>query len=150
MRIANVRDFCVGLLYLIAGVTIAIGASSYRMGVASSMGPGYFPFWIGILLALTGLGLCIRANMWSGEAQPVGKFDLRVLLAIIGAVASFGLLLPRGGIIVAVVAVVAISSLASRNTSVLFTAATAIALSAISVLVFVVGLGLRFPVFPRL
>jgi hypothetical protein len=45
------KDMVAGLMFVAIGFAFAYGASSYRMGVVSSMGPGYFPFWLGILLA---------------------------------------------------------------------------------------------------
>ena len=49
------QDFVSGVMFIVTGAAFAILARSYRMGTAGSMGPGYFPFWLGVVLVLPGL-----------------------------------------------------------------------------------------------
>ena len=50
MKIKSQRDFFSGLLFIVAGAAFAWGASTYPIGRAARMGPGYFPFVLGVVL----------------------------------------------------------------------------------------------------
>ena len=50
--IKSQKDFFSGLMFTAAGVAFAVGAQTYTVGTAARMGPGYFPFYIGLLLVL--------------------------------------------------------------------------------------------------
>ena len=54
MKIKNYQDFYAGLMFVIFGGLAAWLSTSYSMGTGARMGPGYFPFWLGILLAVLG------------------------------------------------------------------------------------------------
>ena len=61
LQIRNQKDFAAGLIYVAAGAAFSIGALEYRMGDAARMGPAYFPFWVGILLAAVGMATVATA-----------------------------------------------------------------------------------------
>lgn len=144
MGIRNPRDFWAGAIYLaLAAVAIGIGRN-YSFGSSARMGPGYFPVALGSILALLGAISVIRAFVRPGE--PVAAFAWRPLLAILGAVVLFGLLLERAGVIVALVCLIGVGALASRNSRLDATSVGAFAgLIAFCVFVFVKGLGLPMP-----
>jgi hypothetical protein len=148
VRIASQKDFAAGLMYMAAGLGFAIIASTYRMGTAARMGPGYFPFWLGVLLAVVGAVVLFR-SMRSEEVDKVTRWELRSLVVVLASVVVFGLLLMPMGLMVSVVALVVGSSLASDEFSWKATLITTIALLAISLVVFVYGLSLQFPVWPE-
>ncbi|HEY4371700.1 MAG TPA: tripartite tricarboxylate transporter TctB family protein [Burkholderiales bacterium] len=54
MRIKDQKDFYAGLMFIIFGVLTMWLSQSYNMGTAARMGPGYFPFWLGGVLAALG------------------------------------------------------------------------------------------------
>ena len=43
MKIKSQRDFFSGLMFIVAGVVFAIGATNYSMGTSAKPGAGYFP-----------------------------------------------------------------------------------------------------------
>ena len=49
------KDYYGGALMILLGGSAAYAAQSYNIGSLAHMGPGYFPFAVGILLALTGV-----------------------------------------------------------------------------------------------
>ena len=51
MKIANYQDFFAGLFFILFGALAAYLSTSYNMGTGARMGPGYFPYWLGIILA---------------------------------------------------------------------------------------------------
>jgi len=54
VKIKSERDFFAGLLFMVAGVAFAWGASGFQIGSAVRMGPGYFPLLLGIVLTALG------------------------------------------------------------------------------------------------
>jgi len=54
LRIRSQKDFASGLMFILVGFGFSWVARGYSMGTAAKMGPGYFPFWLGVVLALLG------------------------------------------------------------------------------------------------
>ncbi len=54
MKIRSHVNFASGILFMLAGTAAAWVASGYQMGTAARLGPGYFPFWLGIVLGFLG------------------------------------------------------------------------------------------------
>ena len=57
MKIKSERDFWSGLMFLAIGIAFAWGATTYSFGSSARPGPGYFPFGLGILLAVLGASM---------------------------------------------------------------------------------------------
>ncbi|MFG6468655.1 tripartite tricarboxylate transporter TctB family protein [Roseateles sp. BYS87W] len=116
MKIKSQRDFCAGLLFLGVGVAFAWGATEYAFGSSASPGPGYFPFVLGVLLALLGGIVLFKALTLESEGgDPIGALAWRPLLVVVAAVAVFGAALPRLGLVVALALLVALSLQADRG-----------------------------------
>ena len=79
MKIKSQRDFVSGLLFLVLGVAFAWGATEYSFGNSARPGPGYFPFGLGILLAiLGGLVLFKALTLESEGGDPISSVVLTV------------------------------------------------------------------------
>ncbi|MHC5924178.1 tripartite tricarboxylate transporter TctB family protein, partial [Streptococcus pyogenes] len=79
------------LLFLGAGVGFAWGATEYSFGTSAQPGPGYFPFGLGVLLAILGALVLFKAlTLESSGGDPIGRIAWRPLLVIIGAIVVFG------------------------------------------------------------
>ncbi|MDL5033111.1 tripartite tricarboxylate transporter TctB family protein [Pelomonas sp. APW6] len=149
MKIKSQRDFWSGLLFLLVGLTFAWGATEYQFGSSAKPGPGYFPFSLGVLLALLGGMVLFKAvTIESAEGDPIGPIAWRPLLVIVGAIALFGLALPRLGLVVTLPLLVFISSLAGDEFHWRDALISAVVLTAGSWLIFVWGLKLTIPVWP--
>jgi len=135
-------------MFLAIGVFFAVVAAGYQMGTAARMGPGYFPFWLGVVLALLGVVVALTALSPEAEENHVDRFDWRILAVIIGAVILYGLLLRPLGVYLATFLLVVISSVASHDFSWKVAVANGIFLVVFSYLAFVKGLGLIFPLWP--
>ncbi len=61
IKIKNEPDFYCGLMFTVAGIAFAWGATNYTVGDAARMGPGYFPLMLGVLMALVGLVITFTA-----------------------------------------------------------------------------------------
>jgi len=146
ISIRSPRDFCAGLIFLFFGALAAYIARDYPMGGAVRMGPGYFPYLLGFLLALLGVLICIKSLVIHGER--IESASPRALILVLGAVGAFAGTIESAGIVIAtalVVGVGAAASLESRPREVLV---LIIFLVALAVGVFTYGLGLPFKIFP--
>jgi hypothetical protein len=148
LKIRNQRDFGAGIMFIVVGVFFAVIASQYRMGTAAKMGPGYFPFWLGVLMAVIGLIVLISSLSKKSIEEKMPKWDFKIMLWITGSVVLYGLLLPTMGFIVAIFALVFVSASVSHDFGWKGTALNAVFLVGFTYLAFVKGLGLSFPLFP--
>lgn len=161
MAIASQKDFYSGLMFMATGAAFAIGAREYEIGEAARMGPGYFPFMLGILLAILGLIITIKSfRAGPPDGDPVGRFAWRPLVFILGANLAFGALMvgvpelgiPQFGLIVGIYGLVIISSLAraefrfKKDIKEVLILATVLAVGCY--VAFVYMLNLQFPVWP--
>lgn len=148
MQLRNKQDFWSGVMFVALGIGFALGATNYSMGTAARMGPGYFPFWLGVCLAVLGATVAIGALKEKAEVTEVEKFDFRILLIIIGSVVFAGVVLNILGIYLTVFLLVVLSGLASHEFSWKVAVATGIFLVVFVWLAFIKGLGLIFPLWP--
>ncbi len=157
MHIKSQRDFFAGLMFMATGVAFAWGATSYTVGSAARMGPGYFPLMLGIVLAVLGAFIVFEALVVDTEdGEPVGSFAWRPLGFIIGANVVFGVLLagvpalgiPAMGLIVGIFALVFIASLAGDRFVFKEVLILSVILSVLSYLAFIKLLNLQFRVWP--
>ncbi|MCC6304425.1 MAG: tripartite tricarboxylate transporter TctB family protein [Rhodobacteraceae bacterium] len=148
------RNFWTGVLYLVLGGTGALIARTYGIGTAASMGAGYFPSAVGMLLAAVGGYLMIRAVATGGENGADGadgdgtRRSLGTIVLILASILAFALLVPRLGFLVAVMVQVFIAGLASGEKRWKEMVMVAITLPTVCTLIFIVGLGLSFPILP--
>lgn len=157
MLVRNQKDFGAGLMFSAVGVAFALGAREYSLGTLGRMGPGFFPMVLGILLAVLGLVITVRAlgaeRSESGRITPIAW---KPLLCIIGANIVFGILLgglpaiglPEMGFVFAIVALVFLSSAAGHQFKLRETALVAVALTVGGWVVFVELLDLPFRLWP--
>ena len=148
MKIRNQRDFGAGIMYMVIGLFFAIITTQYQMGTAAKMGPGYFPFYLGILMTLLGLLVLVKSFSATAAIEKIPKFNWRIIAQITGSVVLYGLLLPRLGFLVAVVTLVLVSASASKEFTWKGSLINAGFLVAFTYSVFVLGLKLQFPLLP--
>jgi hypothetical protein len=149
MQIKSRQDFWAGLMFIALGVIFAWGATEYSFGSAARPGPGYFPFGLGILLALLGALVLLGAlTLETEDGGRVGRFAWRPLLIIVGAVVLFAVMLPRLGMIVSLPVLVFVSALAGDEFHVGEALIVGAVLTVGSYAIFIYGLGLTIPVWP--
>lgn len=148
MRLRNKQDFWSGMMFIALGLGFAWKANHYQLGTAARMGPGYFPFWLGMILALLGLVILLGALSKRADQVSVEPFSWRILLLVVGSVVVYALALRLLGIYLSVFVLVLLSSLASHEFNWKVSVANAIFLVAFTYLAFIRGLGLIFPLWP--
>ena len=134
-----------GLLALALGAFVLNVSADYPRGSVLRMGPGFFPTMLGILLLAFGALLLASGALRRGDR--IIRPELRALIFILGALAAFGLVLPRFGLAPAIVLLVLISSAASPTSRPLQALVLAVSLAVIAWLIFVVILSLPLPMF---
>lgn len=153
----NAKDFYAGLLFTLVGSAFGWGALRYTVGTAARMGPGYFPMILGVLLALLGGVMMLRAALSQADAaQVIGPWAWKPLVAIISANLLFGvalgglprLNLPALGLMVGIYLLTFAACLAGERFKFKEAALLATALAALSYLAFVLLLKLQLPVWP--
>ncbi|AEG94302.1 tripartite tricarboxylate transporter TctB family protein [Ramlibacter tataouinensis] len=157
MKIKSQKDFAAGLMFLVVGAAFAWGATTYSVGDAARMGPGYFPLLLGILLAVLGVMITFQSLVVETEdGHKIGAIAWKPLGFIIGANLLFGLLLgglpklgiPAMGLMVAIYGLVFVASLAGDRFRPKEVAILATILAIFSYFAFIWLLNLQFPVWP--
>lgn len=149
MRIRNHRDFWSGIMFLVLGALFTILSQAYQLGTPARMGPGFFPTMLGVLMALLGAAIVWQSTARStreGRLEPVGWRELFLVLVAVGV---FAVALPWLGMVIAIALLIGISAVASHEFSWKETAISIVVLLIMSELVFVKGLELQFPVWPK-
>jgi putative tricarboxylic transport membrane protein len=147
VTIKSPKDFWAGLMFIAFGLFAAVWAyANYQMGTAVRMGPAYFPIVLGGLLAV--LGAAVFLESFVLEGPPVPHMNLRPLILISAACVVYGYIMKPAGLVVATAALVYISAFGGhefkwREVTLLY-----VILIVFSVLVFVKGLTLPFPLWP--
>jgi hypothetical protein len=151
MKIKSERDFWSGLMFLVMGIAFAWGATTYSFGSSARPGPGYFPFGLGVLLALLGALILFESlTIETEDGEKVGHFAWKPLFVILASVALFGFVLPRAGLLISMPLLVLLSSWASDEFSWKAAVINSVVLTAMSWVIFVKGLSLTIPVLPVL
>jgi uncharacterized membrane protein len=142
-EVRNNRDVWAGAMMIGTGALAIFIARDYAFGTTLRMGPGYFPSVLGGLLIAFGLYL-VAAGLRSNE-KIQGSWSLRALIVLPLALIAFGLLMDRAGFIPALVVLIFGSAAASSEFKFIEVLLLTVGLTAFSVLVFVWGIGLPYP-----
>ena len=147
MKIKAPKDFWAGVMFIGTGMFFLVWAvMHYQMGTAVRMGPAYFPAVLGGLLAV--LGLLVLLQSLAMDGPPVPKFAFRPLILISLACVIYGYVMKPGGLLVATAALVFVSAYGGHEFKWKEVTILSLILILFSVLVFVKGLTLPFPICP--
>lgn len=149
MKIKSQKDFWSGLMFVVTGLGFTAGATSYSFGTSARPGPGYFPFGLGLILAVLGALILFKSLTIETEGgDPIGAIGWRPLSIIVGSTVLFGFLLPWLGMFIALPLLVVSSALAGDEFHWGEALANAAILTAGSWAVFIWGLNLVIPLWP--
>ena len=150
MKIKSQRDFWSGLMFLAIGLGFAWGATNYKFGSSARPGPGFFPFGLGLLMAILGGVVLFKAlAVETEDGEPIGRWAFRPLLIIMGSVGLFGFTLPLLGMAVALPILIVMCSLAGDEFHWKDAIVSTIVLTVGSWLIFIKGLNLVIPLWPK-
>ena len=113
LKIKSPENFWSGLLFLGFGVATIVLCRDYPIGSPVSMGAGYFPTAVGIILAV--LGAIIAATSLKMEGEDITPFAWRPIVLLSAAFAAYGLAVDRIGFIPALLVLIVLSAAAGRE-----------------------------------
>ncbi|MGA0114317.1 MAG: tripartite tricarboxylate transporter TctB family protein [Burkholderiales bacterium] len=145
MKITSQEDFWAGIMFIGFGVLAIFISQDYPFGSASRMGPGYFPTWLGIIMAV--LGVAVSAQGFKVKGEGVGKFAWKAMLLLSVAFIFFGWAIDHVGFIPAMFVMVFLAAAAGREfrTKEVFIIAIVLIIGCWAL--FIKGLELPFPLF---
>jgi hypothetical protein len=147
LRIKGPKEFWAGMMFIGVGLFFMFWAlTHYQMGTAVRMGPAYFPAVLGGLLAF--LGFLVLLEAFAMEGPKVQAFSFRPLVLISAACVVYGYVMKPLGLVLATLLLVFISAFGGHEFKWKEVTVLYIILIIFSILVFVKGLTLPFPVCP--
>jgi hypothetical protein len=151
MEMQSRPDLFAGLFFILVGLAFLTTAQSYDLGSPARMGPGYFPSAVAGVLILLGTAIAIQGLVAGADAIRGDSFAFSWTAAgiILGSAVLFAVALSYGGLILAVIVSVLASSAAVGRPFHPQTLVLAVGLTAFSVVLFVLLLGLPIPLWPR-
>jgi hypothetical protein len=141
------REIVAGAVFVAFGLAFAIGSLAYDLGTPADMGPGYVPLVLGAVLVALGAIVVVRGVLAGEAAEPIGEMPLRAIALITAALIFFGLTVRGLGVVGSLLGTSLMATLAREGTRPLEVVAIAVGLTVISVLIFIVALQLRLPLF---
>lgn len=138
------KDVLAGATFIAFGLAFALTASTYPIGSALRMGPGYFPIVLGGLLVLLGVLTVVKGFVAPDEGE-LGPVPWRALALLLGAVLFFGFAVRGLGLIPTLFVTVFLAALAGFQVRLVPAAVIAAGLTALCYLIFIVALQLRLP-----
>ncbi len=146
-RIRGPRDLWAGLLFIAFGAGTVLIATSYAVGTAARMGPGYFPRALGSVLMLLGAASVLRSFRLQGAA--IESWSMRPIVVTLGSVVMFGLIVQYAGLVVSTIFLVFASSAASREFRPVEAAISSVLMALLCIGVFVYLLHIQLPILPQ-
>jgi hypothetical protein len=146
MKIKSPKDFWSGLMFIAFGLFFVVVARNYQMGSAVRMGPAYFPTVLGGIMAVLGALVLFQSLVVKGAPFP--KLSFKPIFFISLALVLFGYLLKPLGFILSLAILVYVCAFGGHEFKVKEVSILTVVLIIFSVLVFVKGLTLPFPLWP--
>jgi len=149
LKIKSEKDFWSGLMFIVVGLGFAWGATEYNFGSSARPGPAYFPFGLGVLMAVLGAMVLFKALTFEVEGgDKIGAWAWRPLLIIVVAVAGFGVILPKLGMIISLPLLVFVAAQAGDEFRWKEALINAAVITLMSWGIFIKGLSLTIPLWP--
>jgi hypothetical protein len=161
MKIGSPKDFWGGIIFAVIGLMFAIIArgfaiggnvllAGYTMGTPARMGPGFFPFWLGVILLVLGAVISTAAlrSAPGAEGSRLERFHWKELFFVLGSICLFGILLKPIGMLLAGMLLIVGASFGSVTFNFRKSLLLGLFLVTFCALVFVMGLKLPIPLCP--
>jgi hypothetical protein len=146
IQLRNNKDFFAGLLFTFIGLgALLVAQNNYPMGTTRSMGPGYFPIVLSIIMVAFGIIVIIRGLIKNDRIE--GRWGIRPLALVTLGIIVFGFLMERLGMAPSLLAMFFISALGGRE----FQSKEVLILSVVMIfaswLIFIYGMGVQLNLF---
>lgn len=149
------QKYLSGGLLVAIGMATALGAREYQLGTLARMGPGYYPFLLGLVMMFLGLLIAITPDSPDEvEADVLRKPFAEILrahgrpwIAAISGMVLFIIFGKYGGFAVATFIMVFVTALGDHNNPIKHCFWSAVAVTGFAIVAFHFGMGLQFPLF---
>jgi hypothetical protein len=141
------QDSVAGLMFIAWGALGLWLGRDYPVGTSLRMGPGYMPAMLCWLMVLLGAIVALKGTAIAGE--PLTRWSFRPLVMVAGAFLVFAFLIESAGLPTATVGTMLFGALGSPEFRVKEQIVLAVAAAAVSVGVFIYGLGLPMDIWPN-
>jgi Tripartite tricarboxylate transporter TctB family len=148
------RDYYGGALMCLIGLGAAVQGFNYSFGSLTSMGPGFFPTCLGVILILLGVGIAgtakrpaLRAMARDDGAREAGGPQWRGWICILLSIVAFVVLGKWGGLLPASFAITFISAFGDRDNTWKSALILASIIAVVSAVIFWWLLQLQLPLF---
>ena len=145
-RRPDLRSLLAGLALVAASAAFAWTAADYGIGTPRRMGPGFFPFYLGLIGTVLGALMVIRA--FTAPASGGTRIPLRRLFFIGAAFLLFALAIEPLGLILTLIGTTFLGAFADEEARPVQSLILAVGLAVAIWVVFVLLLGLTIPVWP--
>jgi len=146
IQLRNNKDFFAGLLFIFIGLgALLVAQNNYPMGTTRSMGPGYFPIVLSIIMATFGMIIIIRGLIKNDRIE--GRWGIRPLALVTLGIIVFGFLMERLGMAPSLLAMFFISALGGREFQFKEVLILSIVMIFASWLIFIYGMGVQLNLF---
>lgn len=135
----NKWETLAALLVFFFGAAMAYWSSSYPVGTVARMGPGYFPFVLGLLSMA--LGILTVFEVRSSDA-PAPDIPWRAFVFVFSGIVVWALTVERFGLLPSSVALIVICSFGRPPLRIWTTVLTAGIVSVVAVVIFIKGFDL--------
>lgn len=141
----NAKEFLSGALFVALGMFFLWQSQGLQTGSARSMGPGYFPQILSILVAILGLIIAINGLLCKISAETSVNIAWRAFAILTLSLVLFGILLRPLGFVPTLVLIVFLSAMASRKFRLHSAVLLSAGVTAFCWAIFVAGLRLPLP-----
>ena len=145
MKITSQEDFWAGIMFIAFGLLAIYISQDYPFGTTSRMGPGYFPTWLGIIMAV--LGVMVAATGFRIKGEGVGKFAYKAMVLLSVAFVFFGWAIDHLGFVPALFVMIFLAAAAGKEFHFKEVLMMSVFLIIGSWALFIWGLELPFPLF---
>lgn len=139
-------DILGGTIFVVFGLAFAVMSATYDIGTPFQMGPGFFPLVLGGILVLLGV-LVVGSGFVAEREEHVGTVPWRAVVLITAAFVFFGLTIRGLGVVPSLFITTLLAAFASERMRPVSAVAIAVGLTCLSVVIFIVVLQLRLPLF---
>ena len=136
------KDLLAGAVFVGFGLAFAVTATTYDIGSALRMGPGFFPLVLGGILVVLGALIAVQGYV-AANGDEIGTIPWRAVVLLLAAILFFGFTVRDLGLVPALFVAVLLAAFAGRGVRPLPAVLIAATLTALSVGIFVYALQLR-------
>ena len=140
------KDLLSGGVFVVFGLAFAITSTTYEVGTALRMGPGFFPLVLGSVLVVLGVLIAVKGFV-AADSDEIGPIPWKSLGLLVAALLFFGYTVRGLGVVPALLVTIFLAALAGHRARVVPAVVIAGCLTALSVLIFIIALQLRLSYF---